>query len=73
MQKEKKNNFTNGNVLNLSYYDVDFFGVPSEKNTHILLDKWYFIDLILINVNVSTITSTINLIKDSRKSSYHIV
>ena len=34
-----KMNFTNGNRLNLTYYDIDFFRGPSEKNWS--FNKWW--------------------------------
>ena len=30
--KGKEMNFTDGDGLDLTYYDIDFFGGPSEKN-----------------------------------------
>ena len=30
--KEIEMNFTDGDGLNLTYYDIDFFGSPNEKN-----------------------------------------
>ena len=30
--KEIEMNFTDGDGLDLTYYDIDFFGGPSEKN-----------------------------------------
>ena len=35
--KEIEMNFTDGDGLNLTYYDIDFFGSPNEKNK--LFDK----------------------------------
>ena len=36
-RKEIEMNFTDGDGLNLTYYDIDFFGSPNEKNK--LFDK----------------------------------
>ena len=35
--KEIEMNFTDGDGLDLTYYDIDFFGSPNEKNK--LFDK----------------------------------
>ena len=32
-------NFTDGDGLNLTYYDIDFFGGPSEKINHLINDE----------------------------------
>ena len=32
-------NFTNGDGLNVTYYDIDFFGGPSEKIDHLINDE----------------------------------
>ena len=37
--KEIEMNFTDGDGLNLTYYDIDFFGGPSEKTDHLINDK----------------------------------
>ena len=35
-RKEIEMNFTNGDGLDLTYYDIDFFGGPSEKTDHLI-------------------------------------
>ena len=37
--KEIKMNFIDGNGLDLTYYDVDFFGGSSEKTNYVMNDK----------------------------------
>ena len=37
-------NFTDGDGLNLAYYDIDFFGGPNEKTYHLINDKKINID-----------------------------
>ena len=37
--KEIEMNFTDGDELNLTYYDIDFFGGPSEKTNHLINDE----------------------------------
>lgn len=32
-------NFIDGDGLHLTYYDVDFFGSPSEKTNHLMNDE----------------------------------
>ena len=32
-------NFTDGGGLDLTYYDIDFFGGPSEKN--LTFNRWW--------------------------------
>ena len=34
--KEIEMNFTNGDVLDITYYDIDFFECPSEKTNHLI-------------------------------------
>ena len=42
--KEIEMNFTNSNGLDLTYYDIDFFGGPSEKKNHLINDEKINID-----------------------------
>ena len=42
--KEIEMNFTDGDGLDLTYYDIDFFGDPSEKTDHLINDKNTSID-----------------------------
>ena len=35
-RKRDKMNFTDGEGLDLTYYDIDFFGGPSEKIDHLI-------------------------------------
>ena len=37
--KEREMNFTNINGPNLTYYDIDFFGGPSEKMDYLMNDE----------------------------------
>ena len=37
-------NFTDGDRLNLTYYDIDFFGGPNEKTNHLINDEKINID-----------------------------
>ena len=37
--KEIKMNFTDRNGLNLTYYDTDFFGSPSEQMDYLMNDE----------------------------------
>ena len=43
-EKEIEMNFTNGDGLDLTYYDIDFFGGPSEKTDHLINDENINID-----------------------------
>ena len=36
--------FTNGDGLDLTYYDIDFFEGPSEKTNHLINDEKINID-----------------------------
>ena len=36
--KEIEMNFTDSNGLDLTYYDIDFFGGPSEETNHLIND-----------------------------------
>ena len=38
-EKEIEINFTNRNELDLTYYDIDFFGGPSEKTDYLMNDE----------------------------------
>ena len=38
-RKEIEMNFTDRNGLDLTYYDSDFFGGPSEKTNHLMIDE----------------------------------
>ena len=38
-EKKIKINFTDGDGLDLTYYDIDFFGSPSEKIDHLINDE----------------------------------
>ena len=42
--KEIEMNFTDGDGLDLTYYDIDFFGGPSEKTDHLINDENINID-----------------------------
>ena len=42
--KEIEMNFTDGDGLNLIYYDIDFFGGSNEKIDHLINDKKINID-----------------------------
>ena len=42
--KEIEINFTDGDGLDLTYYDIDFFGGPSEKTDHLINDEKINID-----------------------------
>ena len=42
--KEIEMNFTDGNGLDLTYYDIDFFGGPSEKTNHLIKNENVNID-----------------------------
>ena len=42
--KEIEMNFTDGDGLDLTYYDIDFFGGPSEKTNHLINDEKINID-----------------------------
>ena len=42
--KEIEMNFTNGDGLDLTYYEIDFFGGPSEKTDHLINDENINID-----------------------------
>ena len=37
--KEIEMNFTDGDRLDLTYYDIDFFGGPNEKTDHLINDE----------------------------------
>ena len=37
--KEIEINFTDSDGLDLTYYDIDFFGGPSEKTDHLINDE----------------------------------
>ena len=37
-------NFTNGDGLDLTYYDIGFFGGPNEKTDHLINDEKINID-----------------------------
>ena len=37
-------NFTDGDGLDLTYYDIDFFGGPNEKTNHLINDEKINID-----------------------------
>ena len=39
IEKNIEKNFTDAKGLNLSYYDVDFFGVPLEKTDYLMDDE----------------------------------
>ena len=43
-EKKIKINFTDGDGLDLTYYDVDFFRGPNEKTDHLINDKKINID-----------------------------
>ena len=43
-RKRDKMNFTDGEGLDLTYYDIDFFGGPSEKTNHLKNDEKINID-----------------------------
>ncbi|KAL6313570.1 hypothetical protein AAG906_006937 [Vitis piasezkii] len=49
-EKEIEMNFIDGDGLDLTYYDIDFFGDCATTHT-ILRDKRYFLELTLIKVN----------------------
>ena len=38
-RKEIKMNFTDSDRLDLTYYDIDFFGGPSEKTDYLINDE----------------------------------
>ena len=42
--KKIEMNFTDGDGLDLTYYDIDFFGGPSEKTDHLINDENINID-----------------------------
>lgn len=42
--KEIEMNFTDGDGLDLTYYDIDFFGGPNEKTDHLINDEKISID-----------------------------
>ena len=42
--KEIEMNFTDGDRLDLTYYDIDFFGGPKEKIDHLINDEKINID-----------------------------
>ena len=42
--KEIEMNFTDGDGLDLTYYDIDFFGGPNEKTNHLINDEKINID-----------------------------
>ena len=42
--KEIKMNFIDGDGLDLTYYDIDFFGGPSEKTDHLINNENVNID-----------------------------
>ena len=42
--KEIEMNFTDGDRLDLTYYDIDFFGGPNEKIDHLINDEKINID-----------------------------
>ena len=42
--KEIEINFTDSDGLDLTYYDIDFFGGPSEKTDHLINDEKIYID-----------------------------
>ena len=43
-RKEIEMNFTDGDGLDLTYYDIDFFGGPNEKTDHLINDEKINID-----------------------------
>ena len=43
-RKEIEMNFTNDDRLDLTYYDIDFFGGPNEKTDHLINDEKINID-----------------------------
>ena len=42
--KEIEMSFTDGDGLDLTYYDIDFFGGPNEKTNHLINDEKINID-----------------------------
>ena len=43
-KKEIEMNFIDGDGLDLTYYDIDFFGGPNEKTDHLINDEKINID-----------------------------
>ena len=50
-EKEIEMKFTNGNGLDLTYNDVDFFGGPSEKMKTLLLNYASYFSIKVVNIS----------------------